>query len=212
MSPDHEYVEVELIAPAQAPPSSPWLLLRAWLNIGIQSFGGGAATLYLMRRAAVEQQGWLSDEEFTRYWGICQIAPGINLFGMAILIGWRVAGALGVALALFGLLLPSVSITVLLTAVYASIKDLPVVRAALRGIVPATVGLGLLLACRMAWPPIAASQREGRASLWLSCAMLLGSVLLVGLAKAPVIAVLWGTGLLSAIAQWRLAKGREHTS
>ena len=53
--------------------------LRAWLSIGIQSFGGGAATLYLIRRTAVERHGWLSNEEFTRDWGICQIAPGINL-------------------------------------------------------------------------------------------------------------------------------------
>jgi chromate transporter len=184
------------------------LLLRIWLNVGIQSFGGGAATLYLIRRAAVEQHGWLTDEEFTRYWGICQIAPGINILGLVILIGWRVAGPLGVALALTGLLLPSVSITVLLTAVYASIKDVPLVKAALRGVVPATVGLGLLLAYRMAWAPLAASRREGPASLGFSCAMVIGSTLLVGLAKAPVIGVLWGTGALSALVSWWLARNR----
>ncbi|HEX6632163.1 MAG TPA: chromate transporter, partial [Gemmatimonadaceae bacterium] len=71
----------------------------------IQSFGGGSATLYLIRRAAVTRNRWLTDEEFARYWGICQIAPGINILGLVILIGWRVAGAAGIALALGGLLL-----------------------------------------------------------------------------------------------------------
>jgi chromate transporter len=178
-------------------------LLWIWLNVGIQSFGGGAATLYLIRRAAVERHGWLSDEEFTRYWGICQIAPGINILGLVILIGWRVAGAAGVALALGGLLLPSATITIALTAVYSSVERAPLVRAALSGVVPATVGLGLLLAYTMAWPLLVASRREGRASLMLSCALLIGSMLVVALTRAPVVAVLWGTGALAALAQWR---------
>jgi chromate transporter len=180
-------------------------LLRIWLSVGIQSFGGGSATLYLIRRAAVTRHGWLTDEEFTRYWGICQIAPGINILGLVILIGWRVAGAVGVALALGGLLLPSAAITMALTAVYSSIKQVPVVQAALRGVVPATVGLGLLLAYSMARPLLALSRREGRTSLAVSSALLLGSMLSVALTRAPVVAVLWGAGALAALAQSRRA-------
>src|SRR3989442_1759622 len=108
---------------------SPWRLLWIWTVIGTQSFGGGSATLYLIRRVAVERHGWLTDEDFIRYWGICQIAPGINILGLVILIGWRVAGALGALLALCGLLLPSAAITVALTSIYASIREAPVVRA-----------------------------------------------------------------------------------
>src|SRR5690349_20786063 len=140
--------------------TQPWTLFRIWTGIGLQSFGGGSATLALIRREAVEQNSWLTSAEFTRYWGICQIAPGINILGITILIGWRVAGALGATAALFGLLLPSVSITIALTAFYASIRDLPVIQSALRGVVPATCGLGLQMAWRMARPPIEESQRE----------------------------------------------------
>jgi len=180
-------------------------LLSIWLSIGLQSFGGGAATLYLIRRAAVEQHAWLSDEEFAHYWGICQIAPGINILGLVILIGWRVRGVLGIALALLGLLLPSAAITVALTAVYAGVKDQPLVRAALRGVVPATVGLGLLLIYGMARPPLLASRREGRGSMALSVAVLFGSALLVSLARLSVLATLWGAGALVALVQWRRA-------
>jgi len=180
-------------------------LLSIWTSIGLQSFGGGAATLYLIRRAAVEQHAWLSDEEFAHYWGICQIAPGINILGLVTLIGWRVRGALGIALALLGLLLPSAAITIVLTAVYTGVKDQPLVRAALRGVVPATVGLGVLLAYGMLRPPLQASRRDGRGSLALSVAVLLGSALLVGLAHLSVLAALWGAGALVALAQWRYA-------
>src|SRR5262249_57006406 len=91
---------------------SPWRLLWIWAVIGAQSFGGGSATLYLIRRVAVERHGWLSDDDFIRYWGICQIAPGINILGLVTLIGWRVAAAPGALLSLCGLLLPSAAITV----------------------------------------------------------------------------------------------------
>src|SRR3982751_4034895 len=116
----------------QAQPALPlpsaWRQLRIWLNIGIQSFGGGAATLYLIRREVVERRGWLSDAEYTRYWGICQIAPGINILGLVILIGWQVSGAAGVALALAGLLLPSAAITIVLTAMYSHIEQVALVQ------------------------------------------------------------------------------------
>ncbi|HWQ15297.1 MAG TPA: chromate transporter [Roseiflexaceae bacterium] len=182
-------------------------LIRAWAAIGLQSFGGGTATLYLMRREVVERRGWVTDEEFARFWGICQIAPGINLIGQAILIGWTTAGALGVAIALAGLLLPSVAITVLITAAYATVRDQPLVGAVLRGVVPATAGLGLLLAVQMARQPLAAAHKEGRASLSLGAALLLGSALLVGFAGLAPLTVLWGAGLAGALAHWLRARG-----
>jgi chromate transporter len=197
---------VEMIAPMadpQLPPPAAWRQLRIWLNIGLQSFGGGAATLYLIRREAVERHGWVSDQEYARYWGICQIAPGINILGLVILIGWQISGAAGVALALAGLLLPSAAITILLTAMYAQIDQVALVQAALRGVVPATVGLGLLLAVGMLRPLLSASRKEGRASLAVSWALLGGSVLVVALTSAPVVAVLWGIGGLAALASWR---------
>lgn len=190
---------------ASLPPNrpSPWLLLRVWLGLGVQSFGGGAATLYLIRRTVVEQRGWLSDAEFTRDWAICQISPGINLLGLTILIGWRMGGLLGIGLSLLGLLLPSVSITIVLTALYAELQGLAAVQAALRGVVPATVGLGLLLAIQMGRPLIATSKREGWASLALSGGLLLGSGLAIALELLLVIAILLLAGCISAGAYWR---------
>jgi chromate transporter len=210
---DREITEGSVPIPdsqATKPPPSAWRQLQIWLNIGMQSFGGGAATLYLIRREAVERRRWLSDEEYTRYWGICQIAPGINILGLVILIGWQVSGAVGVALALAGLLLPSAAITILLTAMYSRIEQVPLVQAALRGVVPATVGLGLLLAVGMLRPLLASSRKEGRISLVVTWALLAGSVLLVALTSAPVVAVLWGIGGLAALANWqRVARQRR---
>jgi chromate transporter len=172
--------------------------------IGMQSFGGGSATLYLIRRVAVERHGWITDEDFTRYWGICQIAPGINILGLVILIGFRVAGTLGAVVSLIGLLLPSAAITVALTSIYASIREAPLVRAALAGVVPATVGLSLLLGFTMVRPLLNGARREGHATTFVAVALLLGSTIVAARAQTPVLAILYGTGALSAVAQWQI--------
>lgn len=174
-------------------------ILRVWLGLGLQSFGGGAATLYLIRRAVVEEQGWITAEEFTRDWAICQIAPGINLIGITILIGRRTGGALGILLALLGLLLPSVSVTIALTALYARVQQLEGVQAALRAVIPATVGLGLLLSWQTGRPIVVESRREGRAILWLGLATIPLSALVFAVWNVPVIWILIGGGLLGAM-------------
>lgn len=185
---------------------SVWQILRAWLGLGIQSFGGGTATLYLIQRSMVEERRWMTAEDFSRSWGVCQIAPGINLVCMTILIGWRVRRATGVALALFGLLFPSVTITILMTALYRHFQEMEAVRAAFQGIVPGTVGLGILLAWRTAKPLLKESRREGQSSFGLSIGLLVASAALVRLTHIPVVVVLWSTGLVCGFVAWRRAK------
>ncbi len=198
-------------APPAAPAPSLWLFLRVWLKLGLQSFGGGTATMALIHRAVVEEYRWISEAEFTRDWALVQLAPGINLLALTILIGQRVVGVKGIPVALGGLLLPSVTVTVLLTAYYARIQRLAVVQAALHGVIPATVGLGLLTAVQMALPPLAASRKEGRASLALSLFLLVGSGVAGVALHWPVILVLAAAGLIGALAHLRQHKALAET-
>lgn len=197
------------VAPAQP---SLWLLLRIWLQLGVQSFGGGMATLYMIRRAVVDQRQWLSAAEFTRDWALCQAAPGINLICMTILIGRHVAGIPGAIVAVMGLLLPSVSITIAMTALYATFRDSTLLQAALHGVVPATVGLGLLLSSSMARPLLAASRRESTGNLAVSIALLIGSALAIGIWTLPVILVLCVAGVIGALRAWHYARTKVHVA
>ena len=165
-------------------------LLRVWLTLSVQSFGGGTATLALIRRAAVDEQQWVSSEEFGRFWGLVQLAPGINLLALTILLGRRAAGVRGIVLALTGLLLPSAALTILLTAVYVHVQHFAPVQAALRGIIPAVAGLGLLTAWQIARPLLVRPVRFF---------VFAGSALAAWLGAVPVLAVLLLGGLLGAI-------------
>jgi chromate transporter len=186
-------------------PPALWRLFRVWFQLGLQSFGGGMATLFMIRRATVEQERWLTADEFTRDWALCQAAPGINLICMTILIGRQVASIPGALVAVAGLLLPSVAITITMTALYASFRDSTLLQSALNGIVPATVGLGLLLSTSMARPLLAASRRESTLSLLVSIGLLVGSALALLVWHLPVILVLCTAGFIGALTAWQQA-------
>jgi len=156
----------------------------------------------MIRRAVVERQGWITPGEFTRDWALVQAAPGINLLCMTILLGRRVAGIPGALVALIGLLLPSVSITITMTALYASFRDSALLQSAIHGVVPATVGLGLLLSSSMARPLLAASYRESIFSLGVGIVLLIGSAVAVLLWHLPVILVLCVAGAVGALTVW----------
>jgi chromate transporter len=177
-------------------------LLWIWFAIGAQSFGGGSATLFMVRRAITEQHKWMSEEEFMRNWAMCQIAPGVNLLSMTVLTGWRLAGIPGIIVSIFGMLFPSISITILITIFYATVSEYPLIEAALKGIVPATVGISFLLNLRLIKPILKQSKTEGSFSVYLSIVTLLLCTSGFAYFRPPVLVLLWTTGCILAAIAW----------
>ncbi len=183
-------------------------LLRVWSGIGLQSFGGGASTLYLIHEAC-RRRGWLSEEEFTRAWALVQISPGINLIKLTLLIGYKLRGWPGLLVALAGLLLPSAVVTVLMTAGLAAVREQPVVAAAMRGVVPATIGLSIALGLQMAWPLLRAARKEGRASIIAHLLIILAALLLLVIAHASPLLALGLGGAAGVLVLGRLAHPQQ---
>lgn len=185
------------IAPGNSTPPL-GALARIWAGIGLQSFGGGASTQLLIRRAFVEQHQWVEDDEFNRFWNLCQFTPGINLLALTVLIGRKLGGPWGIVVALAGLLLPSATITCVLAAGFVAVQHSVTVHAALRGVIPATAGIMALVAVNFSHPLVRTMRREGLPAILLGCALvLLGAVLLI-LVKLSVIVVVVGSALLGA--------------
>lgn len=116
--------------------------LRAWVTAGTQSVGGGPSTLYLMRSILVRRR-WLTDREFMQEWTLSRVSLGNHLTALAALIGQRLDGRRGIALALGGLLIPSALITIALTGAFELIRDDPAIVSALAGVGPVTIGMML---------------------------------------------------------------------
>src|SRR5712692_11019565 len=120
----------------QDPRPSKWQLFRIWASVGLQSFGGGASTTFLIQRAFIQKHRWLTMEEFLHMWNLCILTPGINLVALTVLIGKKLGGSGGVVASLAGLLVPSALITCLLAAIFKQIEYIPAVQVVIRGVVP----------------------------------------------------------------------------
>src|SRR6266550_970113 len=88
-------------------------LTRSWVAVGTQSVGGGTSTLLLIRRLAVDRERWMSAREFTEYWALSQLSPGIHLVALAGLIGNRIAGWRGVLVSVAGMMVPAAAGTIM---------------------------------------------------------------------------------------------------
>ena len=93
---------------------SNWKWVALNLKIGALSFGSsGRALLY--QKAIVDENRWLSDDEFREVFTLTQVLPGPNLVNLSVYLGFRLSGLMGTALGLLALALPG---AVMLVAAY----------------------------------------------------------------------------------------------
>lgn len=115
-------------------------LFGHFLLLSLLAIGGAIGTAPEMHRYLVDERGWLADADFTASIALAQAAPGPNLLFVAVL-GWNVAGALGVLAALFGMLIPSTTLTLAASRWARERRDSVGVRAFIAGMAPITLGL-----------------------------------------------------------------------
>ena len=75
-----------------------WAMALTFFTTAIFSFGGIATMIPEIHRQAVDIRGWLGNDDFATAFALSQIAPGPNILLMSM-IGWRVAGWAGLAVA-----------------------------------------------------------------------------------------------------------------
>ena len=126
-----------------------WVHLFAhYLMLSLLAVGGAITTAPEMHRYLVDQQGWLTGEQFNASIAIAQAAPGPNVLFVALL-GWNVGlnagglatGLLGVAVSMLGILLPSAGLTYFASRWSHDNRELRAVRAFKQGMTPIVVAL-----------------------------------------------------------------------
>ena len=116
-------------------------LFRGFGKIALSGFGG---VMPWARRIIVEERAWLTSEEFTSMFGLCQFLPGPNIVNLSLCVGARFQGAGGAVVSFLGLMTPPFFMIIALGALYGRYGELPAVGALLRGI--SAVAAGLILA------------------------------------------------------------------
>ncbi len=176
-----------------------WKLFRIWAVIGLQSFGGGASTIFLIRRTFIEKHDWVTEREMSNFWNLCIFTPGINLIALTILIGRKLGGVKGIAVSLMGFLLPSATITCLLAAGFKLVQNVPAVQAILHGVIPATAGVMFLVALSFARPLVVTVYKEGIVKLLISTGIVAACAIAVIVLKLSVVVVVLGAALLGIV-------------
>ena len=123
-------------------------LFLTFLEIGAVSFGGGYAMIAMIRDKAL-LHGWLSEAELLNMIAVAESTPGPIAVNMATFVGASEGGLFGAFCATLGVILPSFLIILLIAALIRGFLKLKLVRAALSGIRPCTIGLILATATTM---------------------------------------------------------------
>lgn len=134
-----------------------WLaFLTHFMSLSLLAVGGAITTAPDMHRYLVAEQQWLSDGQFTSSIALAQAAPGPNVLFVALL-GWNVGmnagggiaagavawayAALGVGIAMIGIMLPSTTLTFMAARWGHQNRELRSVRAFKQGMAPIVVAL-----------------------------------------------------------------------
>src|SRR5207248_6428717 len=96
-----------------------------FLRLGATAFGGPAAHVALMERAVVRDRRWVDHEEFADLLGAASLLPGPTSTELAIFLGLRRGGPVGLAVAGASFILPSALLTLALAWGYARFGTLP---------------------------------------------------------------------------------------
>lgn len=115
-------------------------LILTFMKIGTFTFGGGMVMLAFLEQDVVNAFGWLSQREFVDAVALGQVTPGPIVIS-SVFVGYKVAGLLGSVAAMVAISLPSFLMTIVVGHQLKRWRSDPRVRAFLRGVSPAVVGL-----------------------------------------------------------------------
>lgn len=124
-----------------------WPLFLATLYISTFTFGGGFVIVTFMKRKYVDSLKWLSEEEMLDFAALAQTSPGAIAVNAAILVGWRVCGFAGMAVAVLGTILPPMVILSVISLFYAAFAANRWVALALKGMQAGVAAVILDVAC-----------------------------------------------------------------
>ena len=118
-------------------------LFLSTLYLSAFTFGGGYVIVTLMKKKFVDQYHWIEEAEMLDLVAIAQSAPGPIAVNGAIVVGYKLAGLFGVAVAILGTIIPPFVIIALVSICYNVFRSNVIVGKMLEGM---QAGVGAVIA------------------------------------------------------------------
>ena len=126
-----------------------WQIFWLFTRVAFVSWGGGPASLALMKTETVRMQ-WITDPEFVDAVALGNSLPGPIAPQVSAFIGYRQAGFWGAVAAAVGTVVPTTLLMLAAIAFFYQIKDSVAIKAMLTAVRPVVVGLLLWTAYDLA--------------------------------------------------------------
>ena len=106
---------------------SKWQILKqlflSTLMLSGFTFGGGYVIITLMKKTFVDDYSWIDEDEMLDLVAIAQSAPGAIAVNGAIVVGYKLAGILGVLTAVVATIIPPFTIISLIALFYDAFRE-----------------------------------------------------------------------------------------
>ncbi|QGQ99599.1 chromate transporter [Paenibacillus psychroresistens] len=122
-----------------------WDLSMAMFRTGMLGYGGGPATVPLIRYEAVTRYQWMNNDEFGEVLAIANALPGPIATKLAAYLGYQRKGTIGAIVSVLAHIMPSCIAMVALFSLIAFFKSSSIISGMIAAVVPVVcVMLGIM--------------------------------------------------------------------
>lgn len=124
-----------------------WKLFYSMVYLSSFTFGGGYVIVTLLQKKFVDEYHWIKQDEMLDLVAIAQSAPGATAVNGAIVVGYKIAGILGIIVSVLATILPPFIIISIVSVFYSIFKENLIVHYMLDGMqsgVGAVIGVVVL--------------------------------------------------------------------
>ena len=177
-------------------------LFFSTLYLSAFTFGGGYVIVTLLKKKFVDECHWIEEDEMLDLVAIAQSAPGAIAVNGAIVVGYKLAGMLGAAVAIVATILPPFVIISVISVFYEAFRDNFLVSQMLTGM---QAGVGAVIAS-VVWQMGADVVRSKSAASVLIMAVAFAATCFFGVNVVLVILAAAGVGVVRTLLAQRQKK------
>ncbi|MDN6699575.1 MAG: chromate transporter [Staphylococcus equorum] len=127
-----------------------WEIFISTLYLSTFTFGGGYVIVTLMKNKFVDDYKWITEKEMLNFVAIAQSSPGAIAVNGAIVVGFKLAGFLGILASVLGTVIPPFAITSLISYFYEAFSSNLWISLILEGMEPGVAAVVAAVSYQMA--------------------------------------------------------------